>query len=256
MKLPFVNFEPIFPNLLPPNISDLPRTAKRLMQLLSQGTSILPLEVEKSWSLEFLLSPKSFNSSKAASQSLCSITFVQNQFQKPNMFNASARVAPTDEKRVIPASLAFRSIGYKSEALPGIEDLGLYFDAGRGIISNDYHGRAIAPVASSLDEPSAIPGMYCSGWVKRGPTGVIANTMEDAFATAAAITSDWQSKKPFLSGGQGWDYLKHDASERGVKTVSWNDWRKIDAAERTRGKLKGKEREKFTSIKDMLRVLD
>lgn len=256
MKLPSVSFGPIASNLLPPNISELPRTAKRLMQLLSQGTSSLPTETLKSWSLDFLFAPKSFNSSNPASQHLSSIKFTKNQLQGSDPFNPSAKVVSTDEQREFPASMAFRSIGYKSEALPGIEDLGLQFDAERGVISCDYHGRAIASVASGLDRPSAIPGMYCSGWVKRGPTGVIANTMEDAFATAAAITSDWESKAPFLNGGQGWDHLKHDASAKGLRSVSWNDWQKIDAAEKTRGKLKGKEREKFTSTQQMLRVLD
>ena len=34
-------------------------------------------------------------------------------------------------------------------------------------------------------------GLYCSGWVKRGPTGVIVNTMNDAFATAYCILKDF-----------------------------------------------------------------
>ena len=34
-------------------------------------------------------------------------------------------------------------------------------------------------------------GLYCSGWVKRGPTGVIVNTMNDAFATASCILKDF-----------------------------------------------------------------
>lgn len=135
-----------------------------------------------------------------------------------------------------------------------MEDIGLHFDADRGVLVSDYDGRATAP--SATGGFSAVPGMFCSGWVKRGPAGVIANTMEDAFATAAAITSDWNSKAPFLTGVGGWDLLKQDPVARGLRTVSWDNWKKIDAAERQRGELKGKEREKFTSTEEMLRVLD
>lgn len=254
MRLPSVGFEQITPSLFPPTIDKLPRTAKRLMQLLSQGTSILPNEASRSWSLDFLLSPTSFNSSVGAPNDLSSVTFVKNKLQGPNPFEPSAKAVPTNENAVFSASLAFRSIGYKSEALPGMLDIGLHFDPDRGVLSSDYDGRATAP--SGTGGFSAVPGIFCSGWVKRGPAGVIANTMEDAFATAEAITYDWNSKAPFLTGDGGWDLLKQDPIARGLRSVSWDDWKKIDSAERQRGELKGKEREKFTSTEQMLRVLD
>ncbi|MCJ1470177.1 NADPH-adrenodoxin reductase [Pseudocyphellaria aurata] len=256
MKLPLVGFGPIKSDLLPPNISELPRTAKRLMQLLSQGASLLPGDAPRSWSLDFLLSPKSFNNNEVMPHNLSSITFVKNLLEGMDPLNSSAKAISTEEYEVLPASLAFRSIGYKSEPLPGMKELGMHFDVDRGIISNDLNGRATAQSSSNSKTLSVIPGIYCSGWVKRGPAGVIANTMEDAFATAAAITSDWERKAPFLNGVQGWDLLKKEAMSSGQKTVSWNDWMKIDAAEKQRGKMKGKEREKFTSTQQMLQVLD
>ena len=36
-------------------------------------------------------------------------------------------------------------------------------------------------------------GLYCSGWVKRGPSGVLATTMNDAFETGKLIVEDLQS---------------------------------------------------------------
>ena len=38
-----------------------------------------------------------------------------------------------------------------------------------------------------------LPGLYCSGWVKRGPTGVIATTMNDSFDTARTLLQDLDS---------------------------------------------------------------
>ena len=134
-----------------------------------------------------------------------------------------------------------------------MKDLGIHFDDARGIIPNDRHGRINT---HSQHTTETIPGMYCSGWVKRGPAGVIANTMEDAFDTAESISKDWENKQPFMSGGKGWDALKEEASKRNLRSVMWGDWQKIDAAERSKGKAIGKEREKFSSIEGMLSVLD
>ena len=38
-----------------------------------------------------------------------------------------------------------------------------------------------------------LSGLYCSGWVKRGPTGVIVTTMNDGFETAEVILEDLKS---------------------------------------------------------------
>ena len=103
--------------------------------------------------------------------------------------------------------------------------------------------------------------MYCAGWVKRGPTGVIASTMEDAFSTAESIAGDWYKPfHPFLNGangtGLGWGGVREEAEKNGCRRVSWKDWKKIDAIEKGLGQRKGKEREKFTRVEDMLAVLD
>lgn len=44
------------------------------------------------------------------------------------------------------------------------------------------------PLCSALR--CSLPGLYCSGWVKRGPTGVIATTMTDSFLTSQALLQD------------------------------------------------------------------
>ena len=255
LNLPHVGFESIDPKLLPPDLSKLPRTSKRLTQLLAKGSSTSPTEAQKSWSLDFLLSPSSFKQIDDVSNALSSIEFVKTNLQGPNVFDPSAKVSTTEKRVIIPASLAFRSIGYKSEAIPGMADVGVYFDKDHGVISNDGEGRAVATSSASVNF-KAVPGMYCSGWVKRGPAGVIANTMEDAFATAGAIATDWARKAPFLGGGHGWDVLKSEVKALGLRTTNWDDWEKIDAAEKKRGEDRSKKREKFTTVEEMLEVLD
>ena len=219
---------------------------------------------QKQSQLLFFHSPVSFDSSSKTPERLSYATFEKTAHAgglAPWDYNA--RVKGTGERSQLPASVAFRSIGYKSEPLPGLEELGVPFDHQLGIIPNDLHGRVLAPSKGPGDLTAGhVPGVYVAGWAKRGPTGVIAMTMEDAFATAEAIAQDWHDHSVFLNGEPerapelaGWDGVKAEADRRGLRRVSWDDWEKIDAAERERGQKLGKEREKFTSIEDMLAVL-
>ncbi|KAH7371397.1 hypothetical protein BKA66DRAFT_444108 [Pyrenochaeta sp. MPI-SDFR-AT-0127] len=262
MRLSSVAFEPLDTSLYPPDIKKLPRIQKRIAEVLLKGTKSTPQETSRSWALEFLKAPKSMH---ADSNHLSSISFTKQQFAPgANRFDESARVVPTDEEITLEASLAFRSIGYKSTALPGLSELGIPFDTKLGVIPNDLYGRVISPNVGPGDLTAGhIHGLYCAGWVKRGPTGVIASTMQDAFTSADVIAHDWETDVPFLNGtkansnttGLGWDGLKQEVTQN-ARPLSWADWKRIDEAERARGKSKGKEREKFASINDMLAVLD
>ena len=221
------------------------------MNLLAKGSSTSASEAEKSWSLDFLFSPLRFSASEGEPQRLNAIDFSKNSLAGIP-YESSAKAEPTEMTATLHAELAFRSIGYKSEPVDGMKDLGISFDKRQGIIPNDGNGR----VTNLPPDGTTIPGMYCSGWVKRGPAGVIANTMEDAFATAQVIAMDWESKQPFMAGGQGWHSLKAEADRRRLRSVNWSDWKKIDAAEIERGKARGKPREKFATVHDMLGILD
>lgn len=263
MKLPDVAFHPMDPSLMPSDMSKVPRPRSRIMKLLAGGSETPVEAASRSWSLDYKLSPKSFNSSSNSPKRVSSMTFELNTLPADS-YDVGAKATGTGEMIDISADLAFRSIGFKSEALPGFEDLGISFDDRRGILPNDLKGRVLNPKTGPAGELTArhVPGMYCAGWVKIGPTGVIASTMADAFSTANVIAEDWHSHALFIKGSNGdnpkigWDGVKQKAEKLGLRRVSWEDWRKIDQAERSRGRLTGKEREKFTSISDMLAVLD
>jgi adrenodoxin-NADP+ reductase len=150
--------------------------------------------------------------------------------------------------------------------LPGLSDLAIQFDCSKGIIPNE-GGRVVRIPESQpgMDVAQALPGLYVAGWVKRGPTGVIASTMEDAFATADCITRDIEAARPFLNGPitseaapDGWKGVQNELQSQGVniRSTNWKDWRRIDQAEREHGAKLGKEREKITSVEEMLKVLD
>ncbi|PYH44191.1 NADPH-adrenodoxin reductase, partial [Aspergillus saccharolyticus JOP 1030-1] len=274
LQLPSVAFDPIPTDLLPSEevMSALPRAQKRLVQLMAKGSTNDPSTAHKSWSLDFLLSPESLHTSPQHPNRLSHVTFARNQLDSSDPFLPSAKVTPqylpSGERATVdlPADAFFRSVGYKSLALPGMEELGVQFDARRGVIPNDGFGR-ITSRADTGDRQalpdgsiiSHLPGLYCAGWAKRGPTGVIATTMTDAFTTADAIAAD-VTTRPSLNApeqrtGLGWEGVRPEAEKRGLRPTTWEDWQRIDQAERARGQEKGKVRDKFGRVEEMLDVL-
>ncbi|KAH9887823.1 nucleotide-binding domain-containing protein [Xylariomycetidae sp. FL2044] len=257
MKLQRVAFEPVDMSLMPDEISKLPRARRRLMEVIVKGSTTRADDdaATASWSLDFCLSPTRFLGGPDGHVQ-------RTQFERTTLsspFDPSSGVSSDGTQVVdLPSSIAFRSIGYKSVALPGFPEAGISFDDRKGVIRNDGMGRALRlPQGGEGEQPGVLPGVYCAGWVKRGPTGVIASTMEDAFSTADAIAADWNSAAPFLTGEShsGWEGLRAGIDHSRCKVIHWEEWKKIDEAERQRGLQAGKEREKFTSTQDMLSVV-
>jgi NADPH-dependent glutamate synthase beta subunit-like oxidoreductase len=102
------------------------------------------------------------------------------------------------------------------------------------------------------DSKDGLGGLYVSGWLKRGPSGIIGTNIADAKDTVASITKDLE----------GQTIKSHDTSlhyllkERGVKVVDWSAYERIDATETDEARKRSREqpREKLTSIDEMLRA--
>lgn len=261
MKLPGVAFHPVDSSLIPEDTKKLPRASRRLMDILLKGSTESLDKCSQSWSLDFRLSPKSFEGASGDSSRVSSTTFERTMLSSP--FDHNAYASGTGEITQLPSSIVFRSIGYKSLALDGFSEMGVPFDERRGIIQNDGDGRVHREVRTPDGAMTYgnYPGLYCAGWVKRGPTGVIASTMTDAFDTADAIAQDWDSQAQFLREDtgtampSGWEGVKSEIGSASATIVQWKEWHKIDKAERERGRAAGKEREKFTDTADMLAVV-
>ncbi|KAK1641233.1 hypothetical protein BDP81DRAFT_458077 [Colletotrichum phormii] len=261
MKIQSVGFHPADSTLIPPDIKSLPRAAKRLMEVVAKGSASRPGNVEKSWSLDFCLNPVEFLASQTSPADVGSTVFERTELS--HKFDPGAQARLTGETVTVPSNLVFRSIGYKSVPLPGFKEAGVAFDDRRGVVMNDGRGRVVAvdqEEASEATQSGVTPGVYCAGWVKRGPTGVIASTMQDAFETGDSIIQDWLSGLHFLSAGNekpaaGWDGVRAEIGDSASKRTSWEDWQRIDGVEKEKGRAAGKEREKFTSTKAMLEVL-
>ncbi|CAI2163059.1 11382_t:CDS:2 [Funneliformis geosporum] len=218
------------------------RPLKRLMQILEKGMS--NTIGDKSWSLKFLRSPDEFlahdNDDPIRRKYVRAINFHINKLEGP----PEKRVAiPTGEMEELESGLVLKSVGYKSVPIKGLP-----FDEKKGLVPN-YKGKILD------NDNNEQPGLYVAGWLKSGPQGVIATTMYDAFETAEAIVSDIKQNKPMLSKDiqttkQGSKAVIPILHQRGIRTISYEDWKKIEKEENEAGKVKNKPREKFGRIED------
>ncbi|MEP9394289.1 4Fe-4S binding protein [Gordonia sp. VNK1] len=87
---------------------------------------------------------------------------------------------PDGSQELLEAGLVLTSIGYRGRPVPGLP-----FDADRGVIPHDA-GRV-------RDESGPVPGMYVTGWIKRGPSGFIGTNKTDSGETVASLVDDLES---------------------------------------------------------------
>ncbi|CAO3612580.1 unnamed protein product [Cunninghamella blakesleeana] len=217
------------------------RPLKRLMGLLD--TPKKSNIGDKSWHLQFLRSPVEILTDKNKE----GVPIVKGVRYELNQLEGSIekqRAVGTGAFEVQECGLILRSIGYKSLPMDGIP-----FDHKRGLVPNIY-GRI------TDGDNHVLPGKYTAGWLKRGPTGVIVSTMSDAYETADTILEDLKNNASFLAPTNNHhDDLLQLLNQRQIRSVTYDDWKKIELAEFDAGKVLGKPREKFTTIDDMLKAL-
>lgn len=170
------------------------------------------------------------------------ITMVRNRLVADR--RGGVRAEPTGEMVEIPVGLVFRSVGYRGTAIPGLP-----FDTKLGVVPNQ-HGKVVEHEGSS----SAVPGIYVCGWIKRGPSGVIGTNKSCATETVEALLADAMANRIPRAPGREVD-LRSRLTARGVAVTEWTDWQRLNALEIARGVARGKPREKFTAIHEMLGAL-
>jgi ferredoxin--NADP+ reductase len=144
------------------------------------------------------------------------------------------RAEGTGEIYRIPADLVVSCIGYRTSPIPGVP-----FDERAGRFAND--------------EGRIVPGLYCVGWARRGPSGTIGTNRPDGYSVVEKIGEDIASGAlgPARKQGRaGFDAL---AAERKLDVVTFRDWKKIEEAEE-RAAREGAPREKFVDIEAMIRA--
>ncbi|WP_010525186.1 FAD-dependent oxidoreductase [Nesterenkonia sp. F] len=136
--------------------------------------------------------------------------------------DGTGSVRGTGEFLDYPVQAVYRAVGYFGSPLADVP-----FDADRGVIPNEA-GRV-------LDEDgAAVPGVYSTGWIKRGPVGLIGHTKGDAMETVACLLEDLPQLPGRESAAGDVDVVELLES-RGVQTTSWAGWLQLDGHERELG---------------------
>jgi ferredoxin--NADP+ reductase len=142
----------------------------------------------------------------------------------------NGRAEGTGETYAIDCSLIVTCIGYKTSPIPGVP-----FEESAGRFAND--------------EGRILPGLYCVGWARRGPSGTIGTNRPDGFSVVERIAEDIGAGAG-KQGRAGFDAL---AQARGLDVVTFRDWKRIEAEEEARARA-GAPREKFVDVDEMIKA--
>lgn len=146
----------------------------------------------------------------------------------------AGRAVGTGEFYDVPADLVVSCIGYHTAHIPDVP-----FDERAGRFAND-DGRIL-------------PGIYCVGWARRGPSGTIGTNRPDGFSIVEKIAEDMAAGvlgRSDKKGREGFDLV---AEQRGLDVITFRDWKKIEEAEEQAARS-GAPREKFVDIEAMIRA--
>jgi len=230
----------IDPNDLDLNSESKIEIADKMSRNLSRNVEILSRFATSSGSskgrrcyFHFLRSPKSILGRSRVE----GIRLSKNQL-RGQAFNQV--VEETEDLIDLKCGLVFRAVGYRGVALDSVP-----FDEERGVFPNT-EGRLTTKTGNDLH------GLYATGWIKRGPTGIIGTNRGDSVDTVARLLADL----PNLDDGEkrGVVGLVEHFSARKKHYISYLDWDKINRHEIQAGSLKNKPREKVTRISEMLEI--
>jgi ferredoxin--NADP+ reductase len=205
-------------------------TARRNVDLLREYATREPEGKPRRLELRFCASPAAI----LGDVKVEAIEVVRNTLVADE--SGQLRAVPTDERETIPCGLVLRSVGYRGVALPGVP-----FDESRGVIPN-VEGRVVGEAGKPIQ------GLYCAGWIKRGPSGVIGTNKKDAAETAAHVLAD--AEAGLLRPGES--DLEALLVERGLPFVEYAGWEAIDEHERDLGAPHGRPRVKLVTWDELL----
>ncbi|CAN5450363.1 FAD-dependent oxidoreductase [soil metagenome] len=149
-------------------------------------------------------------------------------------------VVGTGEFREVEIGAVYRAVGYFGSPLDGIP-----FDEKRGVIPNR-EGQVVG------DDDEVIPGIYATGWIKRGPVGLIGHTKSDAMETISHLVIDqanwWAPADPSPEA------IVALLESRGVAYTDLEGWHSLDSHEIALGEQEGRARIKVVDRDEMIAV--
>lgn len=150
-------------------------------------------------------------------------------------------VEGTGELREVPMGQLYRAVGYFGSPLKDVP-----FDDRHGVIPN-HEGQVLSQESNEI-----LPGMYATGWIKRGPVGLIGHTKSDAMETVQHLANDqgswWRPEAPDEQA------IVDLLAERGVAWTDLEGWHRLDEHEIALGEPEGRARIKVVPRDEMIRI--
>jgi ferredoxin--NADP+ reductase len=149
-------------------------------------------------------------------------------------------VRGTGEIREIEIGQFYRAVGYFGSPLDGIP-----FDERRGVIPNR-EGQVV------VGDNEILPGVYATGWIKRGPVGLIGHTKSDAMETVSHLVNDqsswWSPSSPSEAS------VTELLESRGIEYTDLAGWHALDQHEIALGEPEGRARIKVVPRDEMVKI--
>jgi ferredoxin--NADP+ reductase len=216
------------------------RAAQKKVEILRALAARAPQGRARQLKLRFLVSPVELTADSDGR--VAGMRLVRNVLYRAE--DGALRPKPSDEHENLPVKLVFRSVGYRGVALPQLP-----FEERRGVIPSD-QGRVVDP-----ENGRPVPGLYVTGWIKRGPSGIIGTNKPDAGETVASMAGDAAEGLVPEPAVVDADAIERLVRERQPDVVGFDDWQRLDAFEMERGAASGRPRVKLTSLAEALAQL-
>ncbi|MFF2045126.1 FAD-dependent oxidoreductase [Kitasatospora sp. NPDC058170] len=155
--------------------------------------------------------------------------------------DGTGNVRGTDRFTDWDVQAVYRAVGYLSDELPKLP-----FDPLSGTVPNEA-GRVLAADGSHQC------ATYVTGWIKRGPVGLIGHTKGDANETVACLLADHSAGRLPGAAEPDPDAVPAHLRAQAVRFTTWEDWYLLDAHERALGAAEGRDRVKVVDREEMLR---
>jgi ferredoxin--NADP+ reductase len=189
--------------------------------------------------LRFLVSPTEVLADAAGG--VAGLALEKNRLETRPDGTVAAR--GTGKIEVLETDMVLPAIGYAAERIAGVP-----YDEKARIVANE-DGRVVDPASRTV-----VPNEYVVGWARSGPQGLIGEHKRASAHVVGHMLADGAGLEArALPPREAIDDLLR---ARGVRLVTFDDWKQLDDLEIARGARRGAPRDKFVDVESMMAILE